>query len=160
MRNLNRQMLLPAEMVTLFSFYSLTPAPNLWKIKKRKKKESVGNLNRQVSLPAEMVPFFPFYSSPKPLEGTWNFPQVPDSISLDSSTGDDDTDTGDMDSILSSSLPDADLSLFDPLRPDTAAVEDAEGAAGMLVFASFCLISGMHWFWCLFFYCEGGKDPF
>ena len=129
---LNRQGSLPAEMVTLFSFYSLTPTPNLWKIKK----ESVGNLNRRVYQPAEIAPFFPFYSSPKPLEGTWNFPQVPDSISLDSSTGDDDTDTGDMDSILSSSLPDADLSLFDPLRPDTAAVEDAEGAAGVLEFAS------------------------
>lgn len=53
---------------------------------------------------------------------------VPDSISLDSSTGDEDTDTGDMDSILSSSLPDADLSLFDPMRPEHA--ESGEGAAG------------------------------
>ena len=59
---------------------------------------------------------------------------MPDSISLDSSTGDD-TDTGDMDSILSSSLPDADLSMFDPLRPETTAMENEEGAAGMLVLA-------------------------
>ncbi|KAK7506834.1 hypothetical protein BaRGS_00001685 [Batillaria attramentaria] len=57
-------------------------------------------------------------SVPKPLEGTWKFPQVPDSISLDSSTGEDDTDTGDMDSILSSSLPDTDLAAFDPLISD------------------------------------------
>nr|KAG5714465.1 hypothetical protein BaRGS_006911 [Batillaria attramentaria] len=57
-------------------------------------------------------------SGPKPLEGTWKFPQVPDSISLDSSTGEDDTDTGDMDSILSSSLPDTDLAAFDPLISD------------------------------------------
>ncbi|KAL8589734.1 hypothetical protein ACOMHN_027242 [Nucella lapillus] len=63
-------------------------------------------------------------SVPKPLEGTWNFPQVPDSISLDSSMGDDDTDTGDMDSILSSSLPDADLALFDPLRSDTLTADE------------------------------------
>lgn len=58
------------------------------------------------------------YFSPKPLEGTWNFPQVPDSISLGSSTGEEETDTGDLDSVLSSSLPDADLALFDPLCGD------------------------------------------
>ena len=55
-----------------------------------------------------------FFYRPKQLEGTWNFPQVPDSISLGSSTGDDDTDA---DSILSSSLPDANLAIFDPLAP-------------------------------------------
>ncbi|XP_076464415.1 LOW QUALITY PROTEIN: ribosomal protein S6 kinase delta-1-like [Babylonia areolata] len=71
-------------------------------------------------------------SVPKPLEGTWNFPQVPDSISLGSSMGDDDTDTGDMDSILSSSLPDTDLSMFDPLRSDTLSADTKEGSTGSL----------------------------
>lgn len=60
--------------------------------------------------------FHPVFSA-KRLEGTWNFPQVPDSISLGSSTGDDDTDNGDVESLLSSSLPDPNMVVFDPLAP-------------------------------------------
>lgn len=46
------------------------------------------------------------------LEGTWQFPQVADNISLDSSTGDETMDTDD-DSVLTGSLPDADLAFFE-----------------------------------------------
>ncbi|XP_059179556.1 ribosomal protein S6 kinase delta-1-like [Physella acuta] len=46
------------------------------------------------------------------LEGTWQFPQVADNISLDSSTGDETIDTDD-DSVLTGSLPDADLAFFE-----------------------------------------------
>ncbi|KAK6997823.1 ribosomal protein S6 kinase delta-1 [Biomphalaria glabrata] len=53
------------------------------------------------------------------LEGTWNFPQVADNISLDSSTGDETLDT-DEDSILASSLPDTDLAFFDPVGHESS----------------------------------------
>lgn len=51
------------------------------------------------------------------LEGTWNFPQLADNISLSSSTGDDIVDTDD-ESLLATSLPDTDLAYFDPIGHD------------------------------------------
>ncbi|XP_069116020.1 ribosomal protein S6 kinase delta-1-like [Argopecten irradians] len=51
------------------------------------------------------------------LEGVWNFPQIPDNISLNSY--DDDTDQeGDVESNLSASLPDTDIACFDPLSTE------------------------------------------
>ncbi|KAH9490776.1 hypothetical protein Btru_046971 [Bulinus truncatus] len=62
------------------------------------------------------------------LEGTWNFLQVDDTISLDSSTGDETLDT-DEDSILASSLPDTDLAYFDPVGHDApvASPDEVDG---------------------------------
>ncbi|XP_033733841.1 LOW QUALITY PROTEIN: ribosomal protein S6 kinase delta-1-like [Pecten maximus] len=54
------------------------------------------------------------------LEGVWNFPQIPDNISLNSY--DDDTEDGDVESNLSASLPDTDIAYFDPLS-----TEDLDG---------------------------------
>ncbi|CAG5123035.1 unnamed protein product [Candidula unifasciata] len=59
------------------------------------------------------------------LEGTWNFPQVSDNISLSSSTGDDTNDTDD-ESILATSFPDTDLAYFDPINIDTTMTEVTE----------------------------------
>ncbi|KAL3874775.1 hypothetical protein ACJMK2_037745 [Sinanodonta woodiana] len=55
-------------------------------------------------------------NSDQQLEEMWNLPQVPDNISLNSY--DDDTDTTDLESGLSTPLPDADLSFFDPLSKE------------------------------------------
>ncbi|XP_061172139.1 ribosomal protein S6 kinase delta-1-like [Saccostrea echinata] len=52
------------------------------------------------------------------LDGVWNFPQLPDNISLNSYDDTDDTDTGEMDSTLGTPLPDSDISFFDPLMSD------------------------------------------
>ncbi|XP_062573816.1 ribosomal protein S6 kinase delta-1-like [Saccostrea cucullata] len=52
------------------------------------------------------------------LDGVWNFPQVPDNISLNSFDDTDDTDTGEVDSTLGTPLPDSDISFFDPLMSD------------------------------------------
>ena len=58
------------------------------------------------------------FSRVKLLEGTWNFPQVPDNISLGSSVDVDELGDTDADSPLGSSLPDTDLSFFDPIKSD------------------------------------------
>ncbi|OWF43526.1 ribosomal protein S6 kinase delta-1-like isoform X2 [Mizuhopecten yessoensis] len=50
------------------------------------------------------------------LEGVWNFPQIPDNISLNSY--DDDVEDADVESNLSASLPDTDIAYFDPLSTD------------------------------------------
>lgn len=50
------------------------------------------------------------------MEGVWNFPQIPDNISLNSY--EDDTEDADIESTLSTSLPDTDISFFDPLSTD------------------------------------------
>ncbi|CAL1535698.1 unnamed protein product, partial [Lymnaea stagnalis] len=65
------------------------------------------------------------------LEGTWNYPQVADNISLDSSTGDETVDT-DEDSILTGSLPDTDLAFFDPMGHDSTLTspDDPPGSLG------------------------------
>ncbi|KAL5009142.1 hypothetical protein ScPMuIL_014723 [Solemya velum] len=47
------------------------------------------------------------------LDGVWNYPQIPDNISLNSFDDTDDTD--EIESQLSASLPETELSLFDPL---------------------------------------------
>ncbi|XP_067680565.1 ribosomal protein S6 kinase delta-1-like [Haliotis asinina] len=52
------------------------------------------------------------------LEGTWNFPQPPDTISLDSSASFGEAGDTDLDSPLGTSLPDTDISLFDPLASE------------------------------------------
>lgn len=49
----------------------------------------------------------------------WNLPQVPDNMSLNSFDGDDDPDLTDVESALSTPLPEADISFFDPLKSDT-----------------------------------------
>ncbi|XP_050407265.2 ribosomal protein S6 kinase delta-1 [Patella vulgata] len=56
----------------------------------------------------------------KPLEGTWNFPQVPDNISLGSSTGED----TDLDSAFGTPLKDSELSVFDPILMKSCDVSD------------------------------------
>ena len=61
--------------------------------------------------------FLPFSLST--LDGTWNYPQVADNISLDSSTGSETIDSGD-ESHLACSLPDTDLAYFDPINHDSA----------------------------------------
>ncbi|XP_064600740.1 uncharacterized protein LOC135466918 [Liolophura sinensis] len=48
----------------------------------------------------------------------WNLPQVPDNMSLNSFDGDDDPDLTDVESALSTPLPEADISFFDPLKSD------------------------------------------
>ena len=50
------------------------------------------------------------------LEGVWNFPRVPDNISLNSFDDTDDSELVDAESLLSTSLPD--MNLFDPLKSD------------------------------------------
>ncbi|BFZ07313.1 hypothetical protein BsWGS_10351 [Bradybaena similaris] len=59
------------------------------------------------------------------LEGTWNFPQVADNISLSSSIGDDFNDTDD-DTSLATSFPDTDLAYFDPINVDPSKTETSE----------------------------------
>ncbi|XP_071079890.1 ribosomal protein S6 kinase delta-1-like isoform X1 [Haliotis cracherodii] len=49
------------------------------------------------------------------LAGTWNFPQPPDTISLDSCASFGEAGDTDLDSPLGTSLPDTDISMFDPL---------------------------------------------
>ena len=53
-----------------------------------------------------------FYSKEPLLEGVWNFPQVPDNISINS---DEDTDATDVESTLGTPLPDSEMAFFDPL---------------------------------------------
>ncbi|XP_041353689.1 ribosomal protein S6 kinase delta-1-like [Gigantopelta aegis] len=62
----------------------------------------------------------------KLLEGTWNFPQVPDTISLGSSVDVDEFGDTDADSPLGSSLPDTDLSFFDPIKSDPGGHSEQE----------------------------------
>ncbi|VDH89444.1 Hypothetical predicted protein [Mytilus galloprovincialis] len=52
------------------------------------------------------------------LEGVWNFPRVPDNISLNSFDDTDDSEAIDAESILSTSLPELDITSFDPLKSD------------------------------------------
>lgn len=52
------------------------------------------------------------------LDGVWNFPQLPDNISLNSYEDTDDTDPGEVDSALGTPLPDTDISFFDPLMSE------------------------------------------
>lgn len=52
------------------------------------------------------------------LEGVWNFPRVPDNISLNSFDDTDDSELVDAESLLSTSLPEMDMNLFDPLKSD------------------------------------------
>ncbi|XP_046571103.1 ribosomal protein S6 kinase delta-1-like [Haliotis rubra] len=59
------------------------------------------------------------------LEGTWNFPQLPDTISLDSSASFGEAGDTDLDSPLGTSLPDTDISSFDPLASEL--VGEVEG---------------------------------
>ncbi|KAK3093939.1 hypothetical protein FSP39_022039 [Pinctada imbricata] len=49
------------------------------------------------------------------LDGVWNYPQVPDNISLNSY---DDTDTSEVDSALGTPLPVSEISFFDPLTSE------------------------------------------
>ncbi|CAG2214662.1 RSKL [Mytilus edulis] len=52
------------------------------------------------------------------LEGVWNFPRVPDNISLNSFDDTDDSEAIDAESMLSTSLPELDITSFDPLKSD------------------------------------------
>ncbi|XP_005107032.1 ribosomal protein S6 kinase delta-1 [Aplysia californica] len=76
------------------------------------------------------------------LDGTWNYPQVADNISLDSSTGDETVDSDD-ESILASSLPDADLAFFDPLPHDQPATT-AEETGGNMPRSNSWLLTGLN----------------
>lgn len=62
--------------------------------------------------------FFIYRDTDESLEGVWNFPRVPDNISLNSFDDTDDSEAIDAESILSTSLPELDITSFDPLKSD------------------------------------------
>ncbi|XP_060080683.1 ribosomal protein S6 kinase delta-1-like [Ylistrum balloti] len=68
------------------------------------------------------------------LEGVWNFPQIPDNISLNSY--DDDTEDGDVESNLSASLPDTDIAYFDPLSTENQDGKQDIHTSGSWLFAA------------------------
>ncbi|GFO48697.1 ribosomal protein s6 kinase delta-1 [Plakobranchus ocellatus] len=86
------------------------------------------------------------------LEGTWNYPQVADNISLNSSNGKDPTDTDndindiddEGDSAVATSLPDTDLAFFDPISHDASAVQPSDELSSGMQRSNSWLLEGLN----------------